>query len=128
MRTAIFRRGLLLAALLATFPTEASAGRGWMGYGRYCGSSNNGGRPVDYLDAICRAHDRCLLNVGLPASPLSLLKKSKDAAKRSCVCDRAFSEAIADYPGGDGAYAAAASWVISAYAYRREALSCGSTL
>ena len=28
-------------------------------YGNYCGRGNRGGPPIDDLDAICMAHDKC---------------------------------------------------------------------
>lgn len=117
---------ILLGCLLLAMAGEAQAARGYFGYGNYCGTSNNGGKPVSRLDAICAAHDRCLLRVGLPASPFSLLEKSADAARRSCPCDRRLVEEIAAYAGGEGYLAYWASWAVSLYAGRRAALSCRS--
>lgn len=46
----------------------------WMFYGRYCGKGNNGGKPIDDLDAACKRHDDCYAKYGWG----------------KCKCDRPF--------------------------------------
>ncbi|MDP4468654.1 phospholipase A2 family protein [Staphylococcus hyicus] len=45
-----------------------------MFYGRYCGKGNNGGKPIDDLDAACKRHDDCYAKYGWG----------------KCKCDRPF--------------------------------------
>ncbi|MCE5551605.1 phospholipase A2 family protein [Staphylococcus pseudintermedius] len=35
-----------------------------MYHGNYCGKGNNGGKPIDKLDAACKAHDECYEKYG----------------------------------------------------------------
>ncbi|REH95532.1 phospholipase [Staphylococcus felis] len=35
-----------------------------MYHGNYCGKGNNGGKPIDRLDAACKAHDECCEKYG----------------------------------------------------------------
>lgn len=115
---------LVFPIFALTLLPSAHAARGFIGYGNYCGASNNGGAPTNDLDAICRNHDHCLLNVGLPASPLAKLRSSPEAARASCPCDRVFSEELRNYKGGEGPYANVVWWIASIYAADREGISC----
>jgi hypothetical protein len=54
-------------------------------HGNYCGRANQGGEPIDVLDATCKAHDDCYDAQG----------------DGNCACDRALERgalALADDP------------------------------
>lgn len=128
MARASSKFALLLFAICVFMPVpSAQAQRGWVGYGNYCGSSNNGGDPVDRLDEICAIHDACLFKRGLRASPFALLRSNKEAAKKSCKCDFDLVNNMKGYAWNESYYAYAAGWIIQIYANRRIALSCGAT-
>ena len=55
-------------------------------YGNYCGPGNNGGQPIDDLDAACKVHDDCYSAAGLnwkdivvgpPSGPAACAKQAK---------------------------------------------------
>ena len=56
-------------------------------YGNYCGRGNRGGPPIDDLDAICMAHDKCYNTASGHSGPqgicdLDLLKRIEEYLTR----------------------------------------------
>jgi len=56
-------------------------------YGNYCGRGNRGGPPIDDLDAICLAHDKCYNTASGHEAPMiacdaELLRRTRDFLER----------------------------------------------
>ncbi|MBC6316165.1 hypothetical protein [Listeria grandensis] len=73
--------------------------RGWKVYGNWCGPKHGGGKPIDYLDSICKSHDLCYADRGYFACSCDkmLIKRIDQYAKKMKWKERLAAYAVKTY-------------------------------
>ena len=67
-------------------------------YGNYCGPGNNGGEPIDELDAACQVHDNCYAAAGLDWKSVVVgPPDNPGACARQAPCDAALCTAAKNF-------------------------------